>query len=203
MMSSRLVRLAAGAAALLSGLAAHAAFEPFVVRNFRVEGAQRIAEGTIYNYLPVNIGDTINDQRQREAFRALFDTGFFQDMEFRRDGDTLVIVVLERPTIEEFTFEGNKDIKDEDLENSMTNVGLATGKTFNPSVLDEVKQVLTEEYYGGGRYGAVVPPNVEDLPDNRVRVPIDIVEASAPRFARSTSSATRSSRTASSSTSSS
>jgi outer membrane protein insertion porin family len=150
--------------------------DPWVVRNFRVEGAQRISEGTIYNYLPINIGDTIDDQRQREAFRALFDTGFFQDMELRRDGDTLVIVVLERPTIEEFTFEGNKDIKDEDLEKSMTNVGLAAGKTFNRSILQEVTQVLTEEYYGRGKYGAKITPTVEELPDNRVRVSIDIVE---------------------------
>jgi outer membrane protein insertion porin family len=152
------------------------AADPWVVRNFRVEGAQRISEGTIYNYLPINIGDTIDDRRLREAFRALFDTGFFQDMELRREGDTLIIVVLERPTIEEFTFEGNKDIKDEDLEKSMTNVGLAAGKTFNQSILQEVTQVLTEEYYGRGKYGARITPNVENLPDNRVRVSIDIVE---------------------------
>ena len=152
------------------------AAEPWVVRNFRVEGAQRISEGTIYNYLPINIGDTIDDQRLREAFRALFDTGFFQDMELRREGDTLIVVVLERPTIEEFTFDGNKDIKDEDLEKSMTNVGLAAGKTFNQATLNEVEQVLTEEYYGRGKYGARVTGSFEDLPDNRVRVSIDIVE---------------------------
>jgi outer membrane protein insertion porin family len=167
-----------GVPLVASVLFTHAALgaDPWVVRDFRVDGAQRISEGTIYNYLPINIGDTIDDQRQREAFRALFDTGFFQDMEFRRDGDTLVIVVLERPTIQEFTFEGNKDINDEDLESSMTGVGLAAGKTFNPSVLDEVEQVLTEEYYGRGKYGAVVTPAVEPLPDNRVRVSINIVE---------------------------
>jgi outer membrane protein insertion porin family len=150
--------------------------DSWVVRDFRVEGAQRISEGTIYNYLPINIGDSLDDEREREAFRALWDTGFFQDMEFRRERDTLIIVVLERPTIEEFTFEGNKDIKDEDLEKSMTNVGLAAGKTFNQSILQEVTQVLTEEYYGRGKYGARITPTVEDLPDNRVRVSIDIVE---------------------------
>jgi outer membrane protein insertion porin family len=165
--------------ALGIGLAATSAAngaDPWVVRDFRVEGAQRISEGTIYNYLPINIGDTLNDQRLREAFRALFETGFFQDMELRREGDTLIIVVLERPTIEEFTFDGNKDIKDEDLEKSMTNVGLAAGKTFNQSILQEVTQVLTEEYYGRGKYGARITPSVMDLPDNRVRVSIDIVE---------------------------
>ena len=111
----RVARLAVLCAASCIALKALAAFEPFVVRNFRVEGAQRIAEGTIYNYLPINIGDTVDEQRLREAGRALFETAFFQDFEFRRDGDTLVIVVLERPSILEFTFDGNKDIKDEDL----------------------------------------------------------------------------------------
>jgi outer membrane protein insertion porin family len=149
---------------------------PFVVRNFRVDGAQRIAEGTIYNYLPINIGDTVDVRRLREASRALFETGFFQDLEFRRDGDTLVIVVLERPSILEFTFDGNKDIKDEDLEKVLVENGLATGKTFDRSTLDQLTQSLTEEYYGRGKYAAKVTPTVEPLDDNRVRVSIQIEE---------------------------
>jgi outer membrane protein insertion porin family len=153
-----------------------AAFEPFVVRNFRVEGAQRIAEGTIYNYLPINIGDTVDERRLREAGRALFETSFFQDFEFRRDGDTLVIVVLERPSIMEFTFDGNKDIKDEDLEKVLTENGLAVGKTFDQSTLDQLTQSLTDEYYGRGKYAAKVTPTVEPVEDNRVRVSIQIEE---------------------------
>jgi outer membrane protein insertion porin family len=172
-------RLAAVLASLAAVLSAHAAFEPWVVRNFRVEGAQRIAEGTIYNYLPINIGDTVDEQRLREASRALFQTGFFQDFEFRKDGDTLVIVVLERPTIAEFKFSGNKDIKDDDLKKSLTNIGLAQGKTFDRSVLEDVTRELTEEYYGRGKYGAKVTPTVEDLGDNKVRVTIKIVEGDA------------------------
>ena len=168
--------LAAVLAALGASFSSHAAFAPFVVRNFRVEGAQRIAEGTIYNYLPINIGDTVDEQRLREAGRAIFQTGFFQDFEFRKDGDTLVIVVLERPSILEFKFSGNKDIKDEDLKKSLTNIGLAQGKIFDQSVLDEVTRSLTEEYYGRGKYGAKITPTVEPLDDNRVRVSIDIVE---------------------------
>ena len=167
-------------ALLLAGIAAsavsHAAFQPFVVRNFRVEGAQRISEGTIYNYLPINIGDTVDEQRLREAGRALFQTGFFQDFEFRKDGDTLVIVVLERPSIQEFTFSGNKDIKDDDLKKSLTNIGLAQGKIFDRSVLDEVTRSLTDEYYSRGKYAAKITPTVEPLEGNRVRVSIKIEE---------------------------
>ncbi|HEX6998441.1 MAG TPA: outer membrane protein assembly factor BamA [Gammaproteobacteria bacterium] len=156
--------------------AADAAFEPFVVRDFRVEGAQRISEGTVYNYLPINIGDTVDEQRVREAIRALFQTGFFQNVELRQDGDTLVIAVLERPSIEEFTFSGNKDIKSENLEEVLTDAGLTRGKIFDQSVLDEVTQALTEQYFAQGKYAAKVTPTVEPLEDNRVRVSIEIEE---------------------------
>ena len=151
-------------------------------RNFRVEGSQRIAEGTIYNYLPINIGDTVDEQRLREAGRAIFQTGFFQDFEFRKDGDTLVIVVLERPSISEFKFSGNKDIKDDDLKKSLTMIGLAQGKTFDRSVLEEVTRELTEEYYGRGKYGAKITPTVDALGDNKVRITIKIVEGDAAKI---------------------
>jgi outer membrane protein insertion porin family len=175
----KIVRIAQWAVLSAAGwisTTAWAAFEPFVVRDFRVEGDQRIAEGTIYNYLPINIGDTVDERRLREATRALFETAFFQDLEFRRDGDTLVIVVLERPSILEFTFDGNKDIKDEDLEKVLSENGLTVGKTFDRSTLDQLTNSLTEEYYGRGKYAASVSPTVETLEDNRVRVSIAIEE---------------------------
>ena len=150
--------------------------DAFRVDNIRVEGLQRVSEGTVYNYLPVNIGDRLTPQRTREAIRALYDTGFFRDVELRRDGGTLVVAVLERPTIESFEIKGNKDIKTEDLSKSLRNVGLANGKTFDRSVLDEVKQYLTDQYFSRGKYAVRVDTRVDDLPDNRVRVNIDIKE---------------------------
>jgi outer membrane protein insertion porin family len=148
----------------------------FTVGDIKIEGLQRISEGTVFNYLPVNIGDRIDARRAEEALRSLYATGFFRDVELRRDGGTLVIVVLERPSIESFTIEGNKDIKTEDLEKSLRNVGLARGKTFNESTLDEVKRFLTDQYYSRGKYGVKVETNVTELPDNRVRIAVDIVE---------------------------
>jgi outer membrane protein insertion porin family len=150
--------------------------QPFRVDNIRVEGLQRVSEGTVYNYLPVNIGDRLTPQRIREAIRALYDTGFFRDVELRRDGGTLVVAVLERPTIESFELKGNKDIKTEDLSKSLRNVGLATGKTFDRSVLEDVRQFLTDQYFSRGKYAVKVDTQIEDLPDNRVRVKIDIKE---------------------------
>src|SRR5690348_17913527 len=118
----------------------------FTVGDIRVEGLQRVTEGTVYNYLPINIGDLLTPQRIREAVRALYDTKFFRDVEMRRDGNTLIVVVNERPTIESFELKGNKDIKTEDLGKSLRNVGLAQGKTFDRSVLEDVKSFLQDQY---------------------------------------------------------
>jgi outer membrane protein insertion porin family len=170
----RCLSLAALVGAVLAG-AAQAA-DPWVVRNFRVIGAQRISEGTVYNYLPINIGDTVTDQRVQEAMRAVYSTGFFRDVELRKDGDTLVIAVLERPSIDDFTIEGNEVIETEALEASLREVGLARGRVFDQSVLEEVKQALTEQYFSQGKYAVKIETPVEELPDNRVRVAIEIEE---------------------------
>jgi outer membrane protein insertion porin family len=148
----------------------------FRVGDIKVEGLQRVSEGTVYNYLPVNIGDQLTPTRVREAVRALYQTGFFRDVQLRRDGNTLVVVVLERPSIESFEITGNKDIKTEDLQKSLRNVGLATGKTFDRSVLEDVKQYLTDQYFSRGKYAVRVDANVEEQSGNRVRVKIDIKE---------------------------
>ena len=150
----------------------------FTVSNIRIEGLQRISEGTVYNYLPVNIGDHLNAQRVREAMRALYTTGFFRDVELRRDGTVLIVAVAERPSLESVDIKGNKDIKTEDLQKSLRNVGLAAGKTFDRSTLDEVTQYLTDQYYSRGKYAVQIDTKVENLPDNRVRVNINIKEGS-------------------------
>src|SRR3954470_17933390 len=154
----------------------------FRVGNIKVEGLQRISEGTVYNYLPVNIGDQLTPQRVREAIRALYNTGFFRDVQLRQQGETLVVVVLERPSIESFEITGNKEIKTEDLQKSLRNVGLATGKTFDRSVLDLVEQYLTEQYFGRGRYGMTVKETVEDQPGNRVKIKIEVKEGKRARI---------------------
>ncbi|MGB5132357.1 MAG: outer membrane protein assembly factor BamA [Steroidobacteraceae bacterium] len=154
----------------------------FVVGDIRVEGLQRISEGTIYNYLPVNIGDRLDERRIQEAIRALFATGFFRDIELRRDGSTLVVVVYERPSIESFEITGNKDIKTEDLQKSLRSVGLATGKTFDRSVLEEVQGYLTDQYFSRGKYAVRIDSKVEDVPGNKVKIKIEVVEGKRARI---------------------
>ncbi len=150
----------------------------FSVTNIRLEGLQRISEGTVYNYLPVNIGDHVTPARVREAIRSLYSTGFFRDVQMRRDGSTLVVLLVERPAIESFEITGNKDIKTEDLQKSLRNVGLATGKTFDRSVLEEVKGYLTESYFNRGKYAVQIDEKVEDDSGNRVKIKITIKEGS-------------------------
>ena len=162
------------------GLAAASA--NFVVRDMRVEGLQRISEGTVFNYLPINIGDSLDNVRISEAIRALYGQGLFDDIALRRDGDTLVVVVSERPSIESFTIDGNKDIKTEDLMESLRGVGLARGRTFDRSVLDNVEMFLREQYYDRGKYGVDINTDIQDRPNNTVRVKIDVKEGDRARI---------------------
>jgi outer membrane protein insertion porin family len=156
--------------------------QALVVRGIRVEGLQRIAEGTVFNYLPVNIGDRVDQSRIQEAIRAVYGTGFFRDVEIRWDNDTLVVVVAERPSIADFTITGNKDIKTEDLQEPLARIGLKKGKTFNQSVLDEVEQSLTDQYFSRGKYAASIKAEVKPLPDNKVDIAITIKEGDRARI---------------------
>jgi len=180
-MKARVVLLAAVALAVHSAIAlaqsqVESADSSFTVSDIKVEGLQRISEGTVFNYLPVNIGDHLTPQRVREAIRALYATGFFRDVELRREGSTLIVVVLERPSIESFTISGNKDIKTDELQKSLRNIGLAPGKIFDRSVLDDVTQSLTDEYYSRGKYGVEIDNTVTPDTDNRVKIAIKIRE---------------------------
>lgn len=169
------LRMAALGLCLLLPFSAFAQ-EEFVVRDMRVEGLQRIAEGTVFNYLPINVGDRVDNIRIQESIRALYGQGLFDDIEIRRDGDTLIVAVRERPSIESFEIEGNKDIKTEDLMESLRGVGLAKGKTFDRSVLDSVQSFMREQYYDRGKYGVVVDTSVLERPNNTVRIQINVVE---------------------------
>ena len=148
----------------------------FVVKDMRVEGLQRISEGTVFNYLPINIGDSVDNVRIGEAIRSLYGQSLFDDIEIRREEDTLIIVVKERPSIESFAIDGNKDIKTEDLMESLRGVGLARGRTFDRSVLDNVEMFLREQYYDRGKYGVDIKTDVQDRPNNTVRIKIDVKE---------------------------
>ncbi len=113
----------------------------FVAADIRVDGLQRISAGTVFTYLPIEKGDEVTGPKTTEAILALYRTGSFTDVRFERQGDILVINVVERPAINNLTLSGNKDLKTEDLTKGLKDIGLAEGETYNPLNLDRVMPV--------------------------------------------------------------
>lgn len=160
------------------------AVEPFVIEDIRVEGLQRIALGTVLSYLPVNLGDTFEESRAPGIVRALFTTGFFDDISLGVDGGALVIAVRERPTIASITITGNKDIRTEQLKEALKSVGLSEGQVFDRSSLERMKVELERQYFSQGKYGVKVQSTLDTLDDNRVDVAIAIEEGYVARILR-------------------
>jgi len=151
----------------------------FVVEDIRLEGLQRISAGTVFNYLPIQVGDLVTAERTAESIRALFSTGFFNDVRIERDGTTLVVAVVERPSIATIAFDGNDTLETEDLEASLSNVGFAEGRVFDRGVFDQVEQELRRAYFAVGKYGVKITSTVTPLERNRVAINFDISEGDA------------------------
>jgi len=152
------------------------ALDPFIISDIRVEGLQRISEGTIYNYLPVDTNELLTASLARQAIRSLFRTGFFSAIELEREGNILIINITERPAIAKISLSGNKAIKDEDMFPVLADIGLQEGEVFQPQSLDRIKQELVRQYFSQGRYAVSVESRVVELDRNRVRISITIKE---------------------------
>ena len=158
------------------------AAQEFVIEDIRVEGLQRITPGTVFNYLPMKVGDTFDDSRSGEAVRALFKTGFFEDVKLERDGNVLVFILKERPTIGSITLNGNEDIKSEDLIDGLRQIGFAEGRVFNQAQLEKLEQELQRQYFSLGKYAVDIKSTVTEIDENRVAVVIDISEGVAAKI---------------------
>lgn len=156
--------------------------EPFAVGDIRIEGLQRIAAGTVFSYLPIKVGDTVDDPQTGDAIRALFKTGFFKDVRIDREGSVLVVTVEERPAIASIKIDGNKELKTEDLTKALKNIGLSEGRVFNQQMLDKVEQELRRQYYSRGKYALKIDSEVSGLSRNRVAIVIKISEGKAARI---------------------
>ncbi|MDA3914851.1 outer membrane protein assembly factor BamA [Oleiagrimonas sp.] len=168
---------------LLASMTAKAmAMQPFVISDIRVDGLQRIAAGTVYSYLPISKGDTLTDSSAQEAIKALFQTGFFSDVELDRQGNILVIKVAERPSIAKLNIRGNKAIKTKDLKKGLKHIGLAEGDTYDPLALSRVQQELISQYYNRGKYNVSVKTHVTHLDRNRVTLDIVVREGKTARI---------------------
>jgi outer membrane protein insertion porin family len=166
------------AAALLGLLIAHGAlaFDPFTVRDIRIEGIQRIEAGTVFGYLPVKVGDRMTEAKAAEAIRALFATGLFRDVRIEVEGDVLVVAVTERPAIAQIDFVGMKEFEPDQVRKALRETGIAEGRTFDRASVDKAEQEIKRQYLTRGRYAATVATTVTPLERNRVALNFTIDE---------------------------
>ncbi|MFV8646113.1 outer membrane protein assembly factor BamA [Ralstonia pseudosolanacearum] len=165
------------AASVLTVCAGQAhAVEPFVIKDIRVEGVQRVEPGTVFGYLPVKVGETFTDDKGAESIRALYNTGFFKDVQIRAEGNVLVVRVEERPAISQLEFIGIKEFDKDTLRRSLRGVGVAEARYYDKSLIDRAEQELKRQYVSRGYYAADVQTTVTPVDANRVSVTFTVDE---------------------------
>ncbi len=160
------------------------AFDPFVVKDIRVEGAQRTEAGTVFSYLPIKVGERVDDARASQAVKALYATGFFRDVRLERQGDVLIVAVQERPTISSITFVGNKEFDTDTVKKALKDIGLTEARIFDRAALERAEQELKRQYISRGLYSAKVQTTVTPQERNRVAINFTIDEGAVTRIQR-------------------
>jgi outer membrane protein insertion porin family len=150
--------------------------EPFVVRDIRVEGIQRTEAGTVFSYLPVKVGDTLDDEKAAAAIKALYATGFFKDVRLESDNGILLVVVEERPAIAQISITGSKEFEKDKLKEGLKQAGLAESRIFDRSMLEKAEQELKNQYISRGKYGVKITTTTTPLDRNRVAINFTIDE---------------------------
>jgi outer membrane protein insertion porin family len=161
---------------LFSHVHAYAA-ESFIVKDIKLLGLERIPDGTLLNYLPVKVGSSFDSEQTSYVIQELYKTGFFRDVKLLKDGNVLVVQVIERPAISNITWSGNSDIEDEQLEEILNDLEITKGRVFKPSALDKIEQGLKQQaYFSRGKYAVRIDTTITDLERNRVDIDIKISE---------------------------
>ena len=173
--------------ALIAGMFATTAFalDPFVVKDIRVEGIQRTDAGTIFSYLPVKVGETIDEEKAAAAIKALYATGFFRDVRLEAQNGVLIVTVLERPTISAIEVTGAKEFDKDTLKKALKDVGLAESRIFDRSALDRAEQEIKRQYISRGRYAAEVTTIVTPQERNRASINFVVTEGEVAKIAQS------------------
>ena len=148
-------------------------FDEFLVSDIRIIGLQRVSTGSIFNVIPISVGDRIDLRKSTDIVRSLFSTEQFDDIQVSKEGNTLIISVIERPSISAIDISGNKALKTEQLLESLDGVGIKEGEVYKRSTLEKVKSELVRSYASNGRYGAGV--EIEEITKPRNRIDINII----------------------------
>jgi len=152
------------------------AVDPFTVRDIRVEGLQRVEPGTIFASLPFRVGETYNDDKGSTAIRALFGLGLFKDVRLEVNGDVLVVIVEERPTVADVDFVGTKEFDKDALKKALREAGVADGQPFDKALADKAEQELKRQYINKSLYGVEVITTVTPIERNRVNLTFSVIE---------------------------
>jgi outer membrane protein insertion porin family len=171
-----------GAAVLACCAGSALAVNPFTVKDIRVEGIQRTEAGTVFNYLPVRVGDTFTDDKSIAAIKALYATGFFKDVRLEVDGNVLVVMVQERPAIATVDFTGTKEFEKDILVKALKDIGVGEAKIFDKASVDRAEQELKRQYLSHGLYGVKITTTVTPLERNRVSVVFAVDEGEVARI---------------------
>lgn len=162
--------------------AAQAQSQNFVISDIRIDGLQRISPGVMFSLLPVSVGDQMEAGMSASIIRAISDSQYFEEVELAREGDVLLITVLERPSVSEINISGNRVLKSEDILRNMASAEIVEGGIFTRSTLEAIRQGIQEVYSGRGRYGTTVDIEVTDLPRNRVSIDMTVNEGEESRI---------------------
>lgn len=157
---------------------------PFIVRDIRVEGLQRVEPGTVFSYLPIKVGEQFNEEKGGEALRALFATGFFKDVRLRGDKDVLVVIVEEQPAIAQIEFSGTKVLEKDMLKKWLRSIGVAEARYYNKSAIEKAEQEIKRLYVGRGHYAADVVTTITPIERNRVSIVFNVDEGSVAKIRR-------------------
>ena len=152
------------------------ASEEWVVNDIRISGLQRVSAGSVFNVMPIAVGDTVDVYDLQTTAKTIFKTGQFDDIELGREGNTLIISLKERPSIASIELDGNKALKTEDLLKGLDDAGLSQGQVFKRSIVNSLALEIQRQYVSQGRYGAKVDVSTDDEPRNRVSLSIEIDE---------------------------
>jgi outer membrane protein insertion porin family len=158
------------------------AIDTFVVKDIRVEGIQRIEVGTVFSYLPIRVGDEIDNEKASAAIKALYATGFFSDVRLEQDGELLIVSIQERPAIGQININGTKEFKTDELKESLKQIGLAESRIYDKSLLDKAEKELKRQYLSRGKYSTEVTSTVTPLERNRVAIALNVEEGEVARI---------------------
>ncbi|MEG0922318.1 MAG: outer membrane protein assembly factor BamA [Comamonas sp.] len=179
---SSLLRKTTAAAALMLFAKLSWALDPFPIQDIRVEGLQRVEPGTIFASMPLHVGDDYNDEKGSAAIRALFALGLFKDVRLEANGNVLVVVVEERPTIANVDFLGTKEFDKEAMKKAMRDVGLTEGRPYDKALTDRAEQELKRQYINKSMYAADVVTTVTPIERNRVNLTFTVTEGDAAKI---------------------